>query len=215
MTVAITVFVVDDHAIVRDGLMQLLRTHAGFEPVGCAASGSEALEKAIELRPQVIILDVALPDIDGIQVAARIHATLPDTAIVMLSMHAGSDFMIRALEAGALGYVLKESASEEIIDAVLAAAEGRRHLSPKVAGIVAEGVAARQGAAKPRDLSRREREILRLVADGHTSIAIGEKLNLSQKTVDTYRSRLMHKLNINSVAGLTKFALQHGLTTLQ
>lgn len=215
MTASIKVLVVDDHAIVRDGLMQLLRTHAGFEPVGCAASGSEALEKAIQLRPEVIILDVALPDIDGIQVATRIHAALPDTAIVMLSMHLGSDFMIRALEAGALGYVLKESASEEIIDAVLAASEGRRHLSPKVAAIVAEGLAARQGAPTPRDLSRREREILRLVADGHTSIAIGEKLNLSQKTVDTYRSRLMHKLNINSVAGLTKFALQHGLTSLQ
>lgn len=215
MTASIKVLVVDDHAIVRDGLMQLLRTHAGFEPVGCAASGSEALEKAIQLRPEVIILDVALPDIDGIQVATRIHAALPDTAIVMLSMHLGSDFMIRALEAGALGYVLKESASEEIIDAVLAASEGRRHLSPKVAAIVAEGLAARQGAPTPRDLSRREREILRLVADGHTSIVIGEKLNLSQKTVDTYRSRLMHKLNINSVAGLTKFALQHGLTTLQ
>ena len=139
----------------------------------------------------------------------------PDTAIVMLSMHLGSDFMIRALEAGALGYVLKESASEEIIDAVLAASEGRRHLSPKVAAIVAEGLAARQGAPTPRDLSRREREILRLVADGHTSIVIGEKLNLSQKMVDTYRSRLMHKLTINSVAGLTKVALQHGLTTLQ
>ena len=111
--------------------------------------------------------------------------------------------------------MLKESASEEIIDAVLAASEGRRHLSPKVAAIVAEGLAARQGAPTPRDLSRREREILRLVADGHTSIVIGEKLNLSQKTVDTYRSRLMHKLNINSVAGLTKFALQHGLTSLQ
>ena len=215
MTASIKVLVVDDHAIVRDGLMQLLRTHAGFEPVGCAASGSEALEKAIQLRPEVIILDVALPDIDGIQVATRIHSALPDTAIVMLSMHLGSDFMIRALEAGALGYVLKESASEEIIDAVLAASEGRRHLSPKVAAIVAEGLAARQGAPTPRDLSRREREILRLVADGHTGIAIGEKLNLSQKTVDTYRSRLMHKLNINSVAGLTKFALQHGLTSLQ
>ena len=107
MTASIKVLVVDDHAIVRDGLMQLLRTHAGFEPVGCAASGSEALEKAIQLRPEVIILDVALPDIDGIQVATRIHSALPDTAIVMLSMHSGSDFMIRALEAGALGYVLR------------------------------------------------------------------------------------------------------------
>lgn len=212
---SLKVFVVDDHPIVRDGLLQLLRTHAGFDPIGSAASGHEALEKVLQLRPQVVILDVALPDIDGIQVATRIHAVLPGTAIVMLSMHASADFMIRALEAGALGYVLKESASEEIIDAVQAAAAGRRFLSAKAAAIVAEGLATRRSTPTPRNLSRREREILQLVADGHTSIAIGEKLNLSQKTVDTYRSRMMHKLNINSVAGLTKFALQHGLTTLQ
>jgi DNA-binding NarL/FixJ family response regulator len=212
---SLKVFVVDDHPIVRDGLLQLLRTHAGFDPVGSAASGHEALEKVQQLRPQVVILDVALPDIDGIQVATRIHAALPGTAIVMLSMHASADFMIRALEAGALGYVLKESASEEIIDAVQAAAAGRRFLSAKAAAIVAEGLATRRSTPTPRNLSRREREILQLVADGHTSIAIGERLNLSQKTVDTYRSRMMHKLNINSVAGLTKFALQHGLTTLQ
>ncbi|MFO1400058.1 MAG: response regulator transcription factor [Steroidobacteraceae bacterium] len=212
---SLEVFVVDDHAIVRDGLLQLLRTHTGFDPVGSASNGVEAIEKVRQLRPRVVILDVALPDIDGIQVATRIHSELPEVAIVMLSMHASADFMIRALEAGALGYVLKESASEEIIDAVNAAASGQRFLSAKAAAILAEGLATRRDAPTPRNLSRREREILRLVADGLTSIAIGEKLSLSQKTVDTYRSRLMHKLNINSVAGLTKFALQHGLTTLQ
>lgn len=211
---SITVFVVDDHAIVRDGLVQLLRSHGGFELVGSAATGGEAIEQVPQLKPQVLILDISLPDVDGIEVANRMHAVLPETAIVMLSMHAGPDFVIRALEAGARGYVLKESASDEIVDAALAAASGRRYLSPKVAAIVAEGLGARRGTATPDTLSRREHEILRLVADGLTSAAIGERLRLSQKTVDTYRSRLMHKLHINSVAGLVKFALQHGLTTL-
>jgi DNA-binding NarL/FixJ family response regulator len=212
--VTISVFIVDDHAIVRDGLAQVLRGHPEFNLVGTAATGGAAVEQVPRLRPQVVILDISLPDIDGIEVATRLRSSAPDTAIVMLSMHAGADFVIRALEAGARGYVLKESASDAIFDAVQSVAAGQRYLCPRIAASVAEGLGSRRGTGTPDSLSRREHEILRLVADGHTSSAIGAMLKLSQKTVDTYRSRLMQKLNINSVAGLVKFALLHGLTKL-
>jgi DNA-binding NarL/FixJ family response regulator len=209
-----TVLVVDDHAVVREGLMRLLASHSDLNPVGSASTGAEALEKAVQLRPKVIVLDISLPDMDGIDTAGRMRDAVPDSAVVMLSMHTGPDFIIRALEAGASGYVPKEAASEEIIDAVLAAANGERFLGPRVASLVAEGLGSRHGHVRPAALSNRELEILRLVADGHTSVSIGERLGLSQKTVDTYRSRLMQKLDINSVAGLVKYALQHGLTSL-
>jgi two-component system response regulator NreC len=118
-----TVLVVDDHAVVREGLMRLLASHPDLNPVGSASTGAEALEKAVQLRPKVIVLDISLPDMDGIDTAGRMRDAVPDSAVVMLSMHTGPDFIIRALEAGASGYVPKEAASEEIIDAVLAAAQ--------------------------------------------------------------------------------------------
>ena len=210
----ITVLIVDDHAVVREGLMRLLASHPDLQPVGSASNGAEALEMGRQLQPDVVVLDISLPDIDGIETAGRLKVAAPDSAIVMLSMHTGPDYIIRALEAGARGYVPKEAASEEIIDAVLSVAAGQRFLGPKVAALVAEGLGTRGAHLRPDALSGRELEILRLVADGHTSLAIGEQLGLSQKTVDTYLSRLMQKLEIDSIAGLVKYALQHGLTSL-
>jgi DNA-binding NarL/FixJ family response regulator len=213
--VPVSVYVVDDHAIVRDGLLQVLSAHPEFDPVGSAATGAAAVADIPRLHPQVVILDISLPDADGIELVPRILSAAPETAIVMLSMHAGVDFVIRALEAGARGYVLKESASDNILHAARAVAAGERYLCPRVAAILAEGLGARRNALGPESLSRREQEILRLVADGLTSAAIGTRLELSQKTVDTYRSRLMQKLGISSVAGLVKYALLHGLTKLE
>jgi len=155
-----------------------------------------------------------MPELDGIEAARQMLDIKPDTHIVILSMHAGAQHVFHALEAGARGYLLKESAAKEVIDAVRAVSQGRRYLSAKVAEIVAEGLSDRQGNSPLDTLSKREREILKLVADGHSSARIGDMLHLSPKTVDSYRSRLMQKLHVSDLVGLVKFAIQHGLTTL-
>lgn len=211
----ITVFVADDHAIVRDGLVSLLSAQAGFVVVGTAASGRDAVSQVLRLGPRVAILDISMPDSSGIEAAQQIRAGRPDVAIVILTMHSGARFVFRALEAGVRGYLLKESASLEIIDAVRAVDQGRRYLSAKVTDIVAEGISERRAVGAIDSLSRREREILRLVVDGCSSSRIGEMLHLSPKTVDSYRSRLMRKLQVTQLAGLVKFAIQHGLTTIE
>jgi DNA-binding NarL/FixJ family response regulator len=211
----ITVFIADDHAVVRDGLTALLRTHPDIEVAGSAATGTDAVEMVRRIRPRVVILDISMPGLDGIEAARQIHAALPDTAIVMLSMHSGSQNVVRSLEAGARGYLLKESASAEIIDAVRAVDCGQHYLSRQVAEVVAQGIGDRRVANPIDSLSRREREVLSLVVNGNSSARIGELLHLSPKTVDSYRSRLMQKLQVNQLAGLVKFAIQHGLTTLE
>jgi DNA-binding NarL/FixJ family response regulator len=155
-----------------------------------------------------------MPELDGIEATHRILAELPDSAILILSMHAGAQHVFSALEAGARGYLLKESAAREIIDAVRIVHSGRRYLSPRVAEIVAERLSDPHAASPVDSLSKRERQILKLVADGRSSAEIGRNLHLSPKTVDSYRSRLMQKLQIADLASLVKFAIAHGLTTL-
>jgi DNA-binding NarL/FixJ family response regulator len=206
-----TVFVADDHSIVRDGLVSLLRAN-GLEVVGTADNGRDAVNGVLRLAPRVVVMDISMPDLGGIDAAREIRAILPDVGIVILTMHSSAEYVFKALEAGVRGYLLKESASVEIIDAVRAVEQGRRYLSRKVAEIVADGIGERAGAGVLESLSKREREVLRLVVDGYSSTKIGALLHLSPKTIDSYRSRLMHKLHVNQLAGLVKFAVQHGLT---
>lgn len=211
---SISVFVADDHAIVRDGLTTLLRLQPGITVVGTASGGRETVEQVLRLEPQVLILDISMPGLNGIEAARQIVARRPQVSIVVLTMHSKAELVLQALEAGARGYVLKECATAEIIDAVRAVSAGRRFLSARVAETVAESNGRCSGVAALHKLSRREREVLRLVADGHTSVRIGEMLQLSSRTVDSYRGRLMEKLQVSQLAGLIKFAIQHGLTSL-
>jgi DNA-binding NarL/FixJ family response regulator len=210
----IRTLVVDDHAIVLDGLVTLLTAQPDIQVAGTASNGRDALQQVKALSPDVVVLDISMPELDGIEAARQMLDIKPDTHIVILSMHAGAQHVFHALEAGARGYLLKESAAKEVIDAVRAVSQGRRYLSAKVAEIVAEGLSDRQGNSPLDTLSKREREILKLVADGHSSARIGDMLHLSPKTVDSYRSRLMQKLHVSDLVGLVKFAIQHGLTTL-
>jgi DNA-binding NarL/FixJ family response regulator len=210
----ITVFLVDDHAVMREGLTRLLETDGYIHVIGSAATGREAVAAVVQSNPQVVIMDISMPDMNGIEAARQIHERAPAVNVVILSMHSTPEHVFRALEAGARGYILKESAGSDIIAAVQAVAAGKRFLSPKVAEIVAEQVAHRSGASPLEGLSKREREILQLVAEGRSSAEIGLALSLSPKTVDTYRSRLMQKLQLRDVAGIVKFALQQGLITL-
>jgi DNA-binding NarL/FixJ family response regulator len=212
---SISVFIADDHAIVREGLATILDAQPDIEVLGCAGNGREALVQVLRLLPRVVILDITMPELDGIETARQILAKLPNTLVIILSMHSSAQHVFHALEAGARGYLLKESAGKEIIAAVRMIQTGRRYLSPKVAEIVAEGLSDRSSVSPLDSLSKREREILKLVADGHSSAAIGLMLHLSPKTVDSYRSRLMQKLHISDLAGLIKFAILYGLTALE
>jgi DNA-binding NarL/FixJ family response regulator len=215
MSLRTTVFVADDHAVLRDGLATLLAAQPDMEVVGTAANGREAIAEVIRLAPKVAIIDISMPELDGIEAARRILTANPDIHVMILSMHAGAQHVFHALEAGVRGYLLKESASREVIEAVRIVQAGRRYLSPRVAEIVAQGVTDRSGVSPLSSLSQREREILKLVADGHSSAEIGTLLHLSPKTVDTYRSRMMQKLHVSDLAGVIKLAIQHGLTSLE
>ena len=210
-----SVFVADDHAILRDGLATLLGAHPDMEVVGTAANGREAVSEVLRLAPRVAIIDISMPELDGIEAARQIVAANPEVHVMILSMHAGSQHVFHALEAGVRGYLLKESASREVIEAVRIVQSGRRYLSPRVAEIVAQGVSDRNGVSPLSSLSQREREILKLVADGYSSAKIGAMLHLSPKTVDTYRSRMMQKLHVSYLAGVIKLAIPHGLTSLE
>ena len=210
----ISVFIADDHSIVREGLVALLAAQPDIRVVGTATNGREALAAVLRSKPAVVIMDIAMPEMNGIEAARQICAALPQTQIVMLSMHAGGEHVFQALAAGARGYLLKESAAREIVEAVRAVQLGRRYLSAKVAEALAERVGQRGAVSPLESLSARERQILKLVADGYSSARIAENLHLSPKTVDTYRSRLMEKLNLSDIASLVKFAIQHGLTSL-
>lgn len=213
----ISVFLADDHAIVRDGLRALLAAQADMTVVGDAANGRDAVRQVLQLRPAVAIVDIAMPEMNGLEAVRQIRQSCPATQAVILSMHATSEHIYEALQAGALGYVLKESAGSEVVAAVRAAHAGRRFLSPRIADSVVQTLlrdGPATGGGPLARLSPREREILQSVVEGKSSADIAEALLLSPKTVDTYRSRLMEKLGVSNVAGLVRFAVQHGLTPL-
>lgn len=211
----ITVFLADDHAVMREGLARLLEFHADFKIIGAANNGRDAVKQVLQLKPQVVIMDISMPDMNGIEAARQIRERAPDIRVVILSMHSTSAHIFHALEAGVRGYILKESAGSDVVDAVRTVHSGRRFLSPKVMEIVAEQVARPRGASPLDRLSRREREILQLVAEGRSSAHIAATLHISPATVDTYRTRLKQKLQIKDVAGLVKFAIQHGMTSIE
>lgn len=210
----IGILIADDHAVVRDGLAALLEAQPDLTVLATTGNGREALRLVERLAPHIAILDISMPELDGLEATRRIVTHHPGTAVLILSMHSSAQHVLYALEAGAHGYLLKESAAREISDAVRAVHAGRRYLSTRVAEILAEGVSGRGGLNPLEQLSPREREILKLVADGHSSAGIGQLLHLSPKTVDSYRSRLMQKLQLADVVSLVKFAIQHGLTSL-
>jgi DNA-binding NarL/FixJ family response regulator len=204
------VLLADDHTVVRYGLRALLEL-SGMTVVAEAGEGREALRLAEALEPDVAVLDVTMPGLNGIEATSELRERCPRTRVVILSMHSDAERVHRAFAAGASAYLLKGSASEEIVMAIRAVMTGGRYLSRELAGIDAAG--ATDGAVSPLDrLSARERQVLQLVVEGHSSAEIAGIVHLSPKSVDTYRSRLMRKLGVSDLPGLVKFAIQHGLT---
>jgi len=216
--VNIAVFLVDDHSVVRDGLKLLLETQPDIKVVGDAANGRDAVRKIDKLRPDVVIMDILMPELNGIEATRKILEICPSVKVVILSMYSTPEHVFQGLHAGASGYILKESAGSEVVDATRSVYAGKRYLSEKISGIVIdEYVKHRQTEESKSPLSRlnqREREIIQLLAEGKTSVEIAGIIFVSPKTIETYRSRLMHKLGINDIPNLVKFAIQHGLTSL-
>lgn len=212
----IRVLLADDHAVVRDGLRALLDLQKDISVIGNATDGRQAVSEVERLRPDVVVMDIAMPELNGIEATQRICKARPGIKVLILSMHATAEYIYRALRAGAQGYLLKESAAVEVVDAVRELYAGRRYFSHKISDMLVNDYLHEPRLVSPLEsLSFREREILQLIVEGKTSAEVATQLSLSVKTVETYRSRLMHKLGIGDLPSLVKFAIQHGLTTLE
>lgn len=211
----ISVFLVDDHRVLRDGLHILLESQDDIKVIGEAEDGNKAVKGIIKLKPDVAVLDITMPELNGIDATRLIQEAVPEVGIVILSIHSDLEHIFRALKAGAQGYILKESAGSEVVSAVRSVYLGRRYLSPGIRESVTEAYLNDHKMQSPLELlSQREREVLQLTVEGHSSASIGKKLKLSSKTVDTYRSRLMGKLDLHDLPELVRFAVKHGITPL-
>lgn len=212
----IRVLLVDDHAVVRDGLAALLHAQPDLQVVGSFGDAQDALRAVTQLQPNIIVLDIAMPRLNGIEAARQFHDEYPDAPILMLSMYADTEHVYQALRAGANGYVLKESAASEVVAAVRVLHAGGRYMSERIGGWVLEDYLHGRAADDPLEkLSARERQVMQLVVEGRTSAEIAALLNLSPKSIDTYRSRMMTKLAVEDLPALVKFAIRHGITTIE
>lgn len=218
---AIRVLIVDDHQIVRDGLRSMLGKQMDIDVVGEAENGREALVRARELSPDVVVMDIGMRELNGIDATRQLLADSPRIKVVALSMHSDRRYVSEMLAAGASGYLLKDSAFDELTQAIRTVSEGRTFLSQGVAGVVLEdyvrrvsGTADEAPTQTGRALSSREREVLQLIAEGASTKEIAARLHLSVKTVETHRRQIMDKLGIFNIAGLIKYAVREGLASL-
>jgi len=210
----IRILIVDDHGIVRAGIRSLLESQPDVEVVGEAARGEEAIEKAKQLHPDLVLMDIALPGMNGIEATRQIKKELPDISVLVLTMHDDEEFFFPVLRAGASGYILKEAEPQELLYAIRVVHQGQVFLSPAIARLFLEGFITT--ATSPEDekynsLTPREREVLRLAAAGHTNREMAEKLFLSIRTVEKHRQAVMRKLGLARREDLTKYALRKGL----
>ena len=212
----VRILIADDHKILREGLKSLLEKQPEFAVVAEAQDGLSAISEAKKHKPDIAILDIGMPDLNGIEVTRRIRSEMAKTRVIALSMHADRRFVMGILEAGANGYLLKDSAFAELITAVTAVAKGKMYLSPSIAETVVKNSLEkldRKDEGSSVLLSGREREVLQMIAEGKSTKEIALKLFVSTKTVETHRKQIMDKLNIRTVAGLTKYAIREGLTS--
>src|SRR5712671_5318273 len=211
----IRVLIADDHGVVAEGLKHLVDAQPDMAVIACVEDGREAVRMAGETRPDVVVMDLSMPELNGAEATRSIMQRDPKCRVIVLSMYAEREYVRRALKAGAVGYVVKRSAAKELVDAIRATHAGQRYLSSRVADVVIEDSAADGKDDRLAKLSAREREVLQLIAEGRTGAEIAERLTLSQKTVETYRARLIEKLGIRDVPGLVRFAIQSGLVPLE
>jgi len=213
----IKVVVADDHTILRQGIKALLDNQEGIEVVGEAKDGREAIKTIEELLPDVILMDIAMPGLNGLEATRRIKKKFPKTKVVVLTMHANEEYIFQILNAGADGYLVKETAFQDLISAIHAVHKGEAFMSPSISKkVMTDYIQRAQGEEKVGfdTLTTREREILQLVAEGNSNKKIAEALFISPKTVETHRAHIMDKLNIHDRAGLIKYAIRKGMINL-
>jgi two-component system response regulator NreC len=210
----IRVLIVDDHSIVREGVRMILAGQEDFEVVGEASNGREGVEIARRMKPDVVVMDISMPDMNGIEATAKIRSEMPDTEVLGLTMHEEDSYVFELLKAGAAGYVLKRAAAEDLVSAVRAAHQGQAFLYPSVAKMVVQDFLQRatvQDRQNLDGLTDREREVLTLIAEGMTNQQIAGKLYISIKTVQTHRAHIMEKLNLHDRTELVRYAIRKGL----
>ena len=210
----IRVLIADDHNVVAEGLSHMLTAHPGIEVVGVARSGREAVRLAVELDPDIVLMDSSMDDLNGIEATRLIRSRGLRARVVILSVHAEALHVVRALRAGALGYVPKSSAGSDVVDAIRSVNAGKRYVHPTLASDVFEQLVEGESDDPASLLSARERQVLQLIAEGKGVADIAIALSLSARTVETYRARLMEKLEIHDIPTLVKFAIRHGFTAL-
>ena len=214
----IRILLVDDHKILREGICSLLKEYPDMEVIGEAADGRTALRLAEELSPDLVIMDISMPDLNGIDATRRINADHPNMKVIALSMHYDKQFVSEIFKAGAAGYLLKDSAFEELEHAIRIVMDNKTYINPQIASLVVESLISQPSAATNQKafslLTEREREVLQLIAEGKSTKEIASDLNISAKTIESHRRQVMGKLNIRNIAELTKYAIREGLTSI-
>lgn len=214
----VRIVIADDHKLFRMGLRQLIERHPEVAIIGEAATGLEAISIAKEHTPDVVLMDISMPELNGIEAARRLHEELPEVRVVIVSMHSDRRYVLEALRAGVRGYLLKDSSPEEIFRAIQKVMSNQFYLSPQINEQVIAGFVQQGNSFAPSAfdiLSGREREVLQLIAEGKSTKQIADLLNLSAKTVETHRMHIMDKLDIHTLPELTRYALREGLTSLE
>jgi len=212
---SVKIIIADDHKIMRDGLRTLLEKEKGLEVVAEAQNGRDAVRLAEQLRPDIVIMDISMDDLNGIDATRHIVEKNLGCRIIALSMHADKRFVAGMFEAGAMGYLLKDCAYDELVKAIRQVLAGSTYLCSMISGVVIRDYVQRLRKSKPDVLSLREKGILQLLAEGHNTKQIADKLSVSIKTIETHRQHIMAKLNIFSIAELTKYAIREGITSLE
>jgi DNA-binding NarL/FixJ family response regulator len=215
---SIRILLADDHEMLREGLRAILEREDDLEIVGEASDGRTAVAMAAKLIPDVVVMDITMPDLNGVEATRQIRTDHPEVSVVALSRHSERHYVLRILEAGAGGYVLKSAAYDELRSAVRAVTRGQKYLSPSITGIVVDErlrAAAQVEISKQADLGPREREIVQLLAEGHSSAQIAGRLHISTRTVESHRRNIMKKLGLRGVAELTRWAIREGLTSVE
>ncbi len=216
MIMSIKVLIADDHQLFREGITNLLKASPDLEIVGQAENGKEAVEKTLELKPDIILMDIGMPEMSGIEATLTLKKEIPEIKIIALSMHSDKQFINGMLEAGASGYLLKNSTYNQLIEAIKSVYSGNKYLSGEVTDIVINDYLDKKQEANKREaeLSERESEILLMIAEGYSTREIGEKLFISVKTVGTHKQKILEKLNLNNTAEMVKYAIKNGLIEL-
>lgn len=214
----VKLLVADDHKIFRQGIKKLLEEEPDLQVVGEAADGREAVKKATELKPDVILMDIAMANLNGLEATKQIKKVLPDVKVIMLTMHKNEEYVLHSFQVGASGYILKEGAVEELVTAIRSIHQDKSVLSPAISKTLIDAYLRKMETGKtetPFDLlTDREREVLQLIAEGYTNREVAKSLFISVKTVEAHRAHIMQKLNIHEIARLVKYAIQKGLVDL-